>query len=260
MNEKTETRSLHWDIAAALAVIVAAMYFLPPLRKFLLIPALALFAFLAALMTFELFRRRDPPATFTFTPPITVPVANSATELVRKALADKTCNLDWLPFEQLVSGLYTTLGYTVKRCGGPHADSSVDLLLSKNKDKTFVQCKPWKVADVDEKELKEFLATLIRERMETGIFVTAREFTLGARRFAAMNNLLLVGLKDLVRMLEGANWEKNPAIQAALAQGRKFCPRCEKDMVLRNADSGPNPGSRIWVCSGQPQCNYTLSV
>jgi ssDNA-binding Zn-finger/Zn-ribbon topoisomerase 1 len=75
-----------------------------------------------------------------------------------------------------------------------------------------------------------------------------------------MNNLLVVGSSDLVRMLEGADWKNNRVLQAALDQSRKFCPRCEKDMVLRNAQTGPNPGSRIWVCTSQPRCNYTVNA
>ena len=260
MSRSIETKSLHWDIAGALTVVAAAMICLPPLRKVLLWPALGLFLILAVMAGIALIRRKAPRVTFTFTPPLSTPVPSGGTELWKKSLAEKINHLDWLPFEQLVIGLYTTLGYSIKRFDGPGADGGVDLLLMKHKTKTLVQCKHWKTAAVEEKELKEFLGTLTGERIENGIFVTARELTFGARRFAAMNNLLLVGLKDLVRMLEGANWQKNPALQAALEQSRKFCPRCEKDMVLKNAVTGPNPGSRIWVCTAQPTCNYTVNA
>ena len=258
MSSRTETKSLHWDVVAALAVVMAAMYFLPFLRHLLIWPALVLVAVLAVLMSIALFQRKPPAVTYNFTPPSPSPVATGATEMIRKSLADKLTGLDWLPFEQVVIGLYSTLGYVARRESGPHADNSINLMLMKNKAKTLAQCKHWKVAEVDEKELKEFVGTLVSEKMEGGIFVSPREFSFGARRFAAMNNLLLVGSKDLVRMLEGANWEKHATIRHALDQSRKFCPCCQKDMVLKNADSGPNPGSRVWVCLGQPKCSYTV--
>lgn len=260
MSSKIETKSLPWDISAALAVIVAAMFFLPPLRKFLLLPALGLGLVLAAMIAVFLLRRKPPAVSYNFTPPLAAPAPTGTTELLKKGMADKINNLDWLPFEQLVTGLYSTLGYTVKRIGGVQADGGVDLVLTKNKTKTLARCKHWKPTGLDEKELKEFLDTLVRERIENGIFVTAREITFGARRFAAMNSLLVVGSTDLVRMLEGADWKNNRVLQAALEQSRKFCPRCEKDMVLRNAETGPNPGSRIWVCTAQPRCNYTVNA
>jgi restriction system protein len=257
---RIQTKTLHWDVAQALAVTAAAMLFLPPLRKVLLWPSVALAVVLAALAALALARRKFAPKPRKFNEAISSHVPGGATELIRKSLAEKINNLDWLPFEQLVMGLYATAGYTVKRSAGPHADGGVDLILLKNKMKTLAQCKHWKVADVDEKELKEFLGALTQQRIEDGIFVTAREFTPGARRFAAMNNLLLVGEKDLVRMLEEADWQNNSTLKAALEQSRKFCPRCQKDMVLKNADSGPNPGSRVWVCTTRPVCNYTVNA
>ena len=44
--------------------------------------------------------------TYNFTPPSPSPVATGATEMIRKSLADKLTGLDWLPFEQVVIGLY----------------------------------------------------------------------------------------------------------------------------------------------------------
>ncbi|MDD9997511.1 MAG: NERD domain-containing protein [Gammaproteobacteria bacterium] len=35
------------------------------------------------------------------------------------------------------------------------------------------------------------------------------------------------------------------------------CPRCGKNMVLRNTRRGPNAGRRFWGCSGYPACRYT---
>jgi len=260
MNVRTESGSFKADIGVALLIMVAAMYFLPFLRKLLLLPAAGLLTVLAIMVAIALFRRKPPQVTFNFAPPIAAPAAPGATEMTRKALADKISNLDWLPFEQLVTGLYSTLGYLSKRFGGPYADSGVDLLLVKNKTRTLVRCLHWKVSEVEDKDVKEFLGTLTSERLESGILVTAREISFGARRTAAMNDLVIVGTKDLVRMLEGADWEKNGALQNALKQSRKFCPRCQKDMVLKNATTGPNPGSRIWSCSGQPVCGYTVNA
>src|SRR5580704_10603024 len=175
MSERAETKSWNLDVALALIVVAAAMYFLPPLRKILLWPAVGLGVVFAGLTTFTVMRRKEPKVTYNFAPlpvtaPAAAPVATGSTEFVRKTLGDQVSGLDWGSFEQLVFSLYGTLGYSAKRSAGPHADDSVDIVLTKNKTKTFAQCKHWKKGEVDEKELKEFVDTLAREKVENGIF------------------------------------------------------------------------------------------
>ncbi len=262
MSRRIETKSLHWDVAAAFTVIVAAMLFLPFLRKILVWPAALLVVAFAILIGIAALRRKadtDDTVPYNFTPPSAARVPTGATEIHRRSLADKINNLDWLPFEQLVSGLYTTMGYTVKRAGDPDSNGGVDLILTKDKVKTFVQCRHWRPIEVDEKELKLFLNALTKQRIEAGIFVTARQITDGGRRFAAMNDVLVVGTKDLVRMLEDSVWESKPEITNPLDQKRKFCPRCQTVMELRFNQIGANPGEQIWCCTNFPKCNYSVS-
>ena len=99
----------------------------------------------------------------------------------------------------------------------------------KNKAKTLAQYKHWKVAEVDEKELKEFVGTLVSEKMEGGIFVSPREFSFGARRFAAMNNLLLVGSKDLVPDAGRRELGKTCHHSPRAGEPQKFLPLLPKD-------------------------------
>jgi restriction system protein len=260
MSKKALAKSWSLDIAQVVVLVAAAMFFLPPLRKILLWPAVGLTVVLAGLLVAAFFKRKADSKPLSFIP-LPEPVRpGESTEIIEKPLFEKINQLDWLPFEKLVSGLYAALGYTARRFDGPHADGSVNLVLQKEKSKTLVQCKHWRAAEVDEKELGEFVGTLALKKFENGIFVSPREFTFGARRFAAMNNLLLVGRKDLLRLLKEADWQKNPALVGAIDQSRKFCPRCEKDMVLRDAHPGVFTGGRTWNCSGYPKCNYTVNV
>jgi HJR/Mrr/RecB family endonuclease len=275
MSKEIQTKSLHWDVAAALAVVAAAMLFLPFLRNVLVWPALLLVVAFAVLGSIAALRHKTEAEDDDFMPPIpeikvpkvpsmsTISMAPKAstggTDIARKSLADKINSLDWLPFEQLVTALYTTLGYTVKRAGDPDSDGGVDLILTKDKAKTFVQCRHCRPMDVEEKELKLFLEALVRQHIETGIFVTARPITGGARVFAAANDVLLVGTKDLVRMMDEAVWEKNPEMSKPLEQSRKFCPRCQQAMEMRYSDNTANPGTPTWCCSNFPRCNYTTN-
>jgi len=41
---------------------------------------------------------------------------------------------------------------------------------------------------------------------------------------------------------------------------RKFCPKCEREMVLRTAKRGVNAGKQFWGCSDYPRCVETLEL
>jgi len=45
-----------------------------------------------------------------------------------------------------------------------------------------------------------------------------------------------------------------------LPSNTKICPKCGKEMKLRTAQKGDNPGSQFWGCSGFPGCKTTVKI
>jgi ssDNA-binding Zn-finger/Zn-ribbon topoisomerase 1 len=59
-------------------------------------------------------------------------------------------------------------------------------------------------------------------------------------------------------MLEGTNARFDPEALEILRDARKFCPKCEQEMILRTAKKGRNSGQNFWGCSAYPRCRFTL--
>jgi ssDNA-binding Zn-finger/Zn-ribbon topoisomerase 1 len=79
-------------------------------------------------------------------------------------------------------------------------------------------------------------------------------------QFAKKNGIEIVNEVGLAQMLESANAGLDPEVLELLRDTRKFCPRCERELVIRVAEKGPNPGSRFWGCSGYPSCHFTMPL
>lgn len=52
----------------------------------------------------------------------------------------------------------------------------------------------------------------------------------------------------------------DPEAQEILRDERKFCPRCESEMVPRTARKGKEIGQQFWGCSSYPRCRFTLPL
>lgn len=189
--------------------------------------------------------------------------------------------LNWFQFEQIVELIYRKRGYTVTRRGGANPDGGIDLIIetSVTLDPNIstandtnnanqgsldrmraVQCKHWKTRNVGVKEVREFLGAMTASGIRSGIFVGLGGYTGDARALADQNGIEILSESHLVQMLEAADGRYDPEIQAFLIDKRKFCPKCEREMVLRTAEKGPSPGSQFWGCSGFPKCRFTMPV
>jgi restriction system protein len=144
--------------------------------------------------------------------------------------------------------------------GGAHPDGGVDLLIERSGVKTVAQCKQWRKWNVGVRHVREFLGTLTDSKISNGIFVTLQGYTEEARALAKKHNITLLALDDLLRLLEETDWQFNPDVQALLDDTRKFCPRCEKEMVLRTASKGSRAGRQFWGCSAYPRCRFVLNI
>jgi restriction system protein len=168
--------------------------------------------------------------------------------------------IDWFQFEKIVAVAYRKLGYTVTRRGGANPDGGIDLLVIKDGKTTAVQCKQWKTWNVGVKSVREFLGALTDAKVEHGIFVTLGGYTGEAKRLADKHGIEMLNETELARILESVDAKYDPEILALLRDQRKFCPKCESEMVLRTAKKGMGAGTKFWGCSSYPRCRFTMQV
>lgn len=178
----------------------------------------------------------------------------SNAERVRQALR----SLDWFQFEKLITLYYQTQGYSVQRVGGAKPDEGVDLILEHAGKRYVIQCKHWKTRRVRLKEMREFLGTLTDTRIPNGIYITTFGYTDEARDFASKHHIQLFEESQLVQCIIDLAATQLNEVNRLLADRRKYCPRCESEMILRTAGKGANVGGKFWGCSQYPRCPQTL--
>lgn len=176
-------------------------------------------------------------------------------DLIRQVRA-----IDWFQFEKLVALVYRKLGYTVTRRGGANPDGGIDLVIEKEGRRSAVQCKHWKTWNVGVKAVREFLGALTDAGITKGIFITLGGYTGEAKQLAEKHGIEIVNEVGLAKMIEDTVARFDSDTLAILNDNRKFCPKCEREMVLRTAQKGTNVGSKFWGCSAYPKCRFTISV
>ncbi len=169
-------------------------------------------------------------------------------------------SMDWFQFEKVIGQMYMKLGYNVSRRGGANPDGGIDLVLQKEGQTIAVQCKQWKTWNVGVKAVREFLGALTDSGIQQGKFITLRGYTADARQLAEKHDIEIVNEVGLTQMIESTDARFDPDVLELLHDTRKFCPKCEREMVIRVAGKGPNAGSEFWGCSGYPRCHYTLPI
>jgi HJR/Mrr/RecB family endonuclease len=175
-------------------------------------------------------------------------------------LIEQVRSFDWFQFEKLVALTYRKLGYTVTRRGGANPDGGIDLVIEKDFQRTAVQCKQWKTWNVGVRAVREFLGALKDADIQRGIFITLRGYTGDAKQLAERHSIEIVNEIGLSRMLEETSARFDPETLAILMDTRKFCPKCESEMVLRTARKGVGAGSHFWGCATFPRCRFTMQV
>lgn len=168
--------------------------------------------------------------------------------------------IDWFQFEKLIALVYRKLGYTVTRRGGANPDGGIDLVIEKDGLRLAVQCKQWKSWNVGVKAVREFLGALTDAGISKGIFITLCGYTSEAKQLAEKHGIEIVNEAGLAKMIEDTDAQFDPETLAILRDTRKFCPKCEAEMVLRTATKGQGAGKNFWGCSTFPKCRFTLPV
>jgi restriction system protein len=168
--------------------------------------------------------------------------------------------IDWFQFEKLVELAYLKLGYEVTRKGGANPDGGIDLIILKDGQTKAVQCKQWKTWNVGVRAVREFLGALKDSGIEKGIFITLNGYTGEAKLLADKHGIEIINEIGLAEMLETVDAKSSPDVLSLLNDTRKYCPKCESEMILRTATKGLNAGGQFWGCSRYPRCRFTMQV
>ena len=173
---------------------------------------------------------------------------------------EQLCSIDWFQFEKVIAAVYRKLGYTVTRRGGANPDGGIHLIIVKAGERAAIQCKQWKTWNVGVRTVREFLGAMTDVGIKRGILVTLCGYTAEAKRLADKHGIKMVEETGLAKLLQATNAGCDPNIIAIIRDTRKYCPKCEAEMVLRTATKGRGAGQQFWGCSGYPKCWFTMPL
>ena len=83
-------------------------------------------------------------------------------------------------------------------------------------------------------------------------------YTGEAKQLAEKHGIEILNETGLAQMLSSTDARFDPQALAILPDTRKFCPKCESEMVLRTATRGLGAGKQFWECSAYPRRRFTL--
>src|SRR5450759_3655956 len=116
------------------------------------------------------------------------------------AAPDALNAMSWREFEMLVGEAFRVQGYSVVETGGS-ADGGVDVVLRKDSEKYFVQCKQWRAQTVGVPIVRELYGAMAAHGATGGFVVTSGRFTKPAIEFAQGRNLTLIDGPQLHAMI-----------------------------------------------------------
>jgi len=182
--------------------------------------------------------------------------ANFDPDSTSLTLSEKLRKIDWFQFEKLIELIYLHRGFSVRRLGGANPDGGVDLIVESPADKFVVQCKHWRKWSVGVRQIREFLGTLTDTKIQNGIFITLTGYSGDAKQLADKHGIQILNESDVIKMLEESGLVYSKEILELFSDSRKFCPKCESEMVLRTARL---TGNQFWGCSNYPRCKFILN-
>jgi hypothetical protein len=170
-------------------------------------------------------------------------------------LSEQLRKIDWFQFEKLVELIYSHRGFSVRRLGGANPDGGVDLIIESPAEKFVVQCKHWRKWYVGVRQIREFLGTLTDTKIQNGIFITLTGYSGEAKALADKHGIKILNESDVVKMLDESGLKESQEVYELFSDSRKFCPKCENELVLREARL---TGNQFWGCSTYPRCKFTM--
>lgn len=160
--------------------------------------------------------------------------------------------------EWLVGKLFRREGWTVTERGRQDAaDGNIDLELRRGTERCLVQCKRWTVKWVGVDEVRAFVGTLAREKLDTsgGIFVTLSRFNQHAITEAhavgleLVDNIDLLARAEKVRRAEPCEFCHRPMLLDHSVHGWWF--RCVTPGCSGKRHLGKDPGRAVALITEQ---------
>lgn len=188
-----------------------------------------------------------------------------ASTITHSQSASALGDLSWQDFEKLVGEAFRQRGFAVTETGGGGADGGVDLVLSKDGERSLVQCKQWRAYKVGVDVVRELYGVMAAKGAARGYVVTSGTFTDEAKRFAAGRNIHLVDGPELYAMIQQARRpsshdpSQTPQARSAVPASPP-CPVCGSAMLKRTAKKGAMAGNQFWGCSNYPSCKGIRSL
>ena len=123
------------------------------------------------------------------------------TGVAKSDAPDALNGLSWREFEMLVGEAFRVQGYSVAETGRG-ADGGVDVVLRKDGEKYYVQCKHWRASQVGVPIVRELYGAMAAHGATGGFVVTSGRFTKPAIDFARGLNLTLIDGPQLHAMIQ----------------------------------------------------------
>jgi restriction system protein len=168
--------------------------------------------------------------------------------------------MSWREFEMLIGEVFRQRGFTVTELGGNGADGGVDLILKKNNETYFVQCKQWKAYKVGVQVVRELYGVMAAKGAVGGYVVTSGMFTGDAKTFVEGRNIELIDGNILMQWISGAKSFIKTEPLLSKETSNNSCPTCGSVMVRRVAHQGVNKGQAFLGCSRYPACRGTRAI
>jgi len=242
-------------IGGLVILVVLGWTFSPQFRALIVLIICIAFACLAAWICYRLIKRKSQQP---FERGIEWETPeNLASNSAEPTLSEQLRKIDWFQFEKLIELIYLHRGYSVKRLGGANPDGGVDLIIESATEKFIVQCKHWRKWSVGVRHIREFLGAMADSEIPNGIFITLTGYSGDAKQLADKHGIQILNESDIIQMLEDSGLADSQEVVELFSDSRKFCPKCEREMVLRTARM---TGNQFWGCSNYPRCKFILKI
>lgn len=176
---------------------------------------------------------------------------------------DAIRRLSWSQFERLIGEVFRRKAYEVEEAGKRGGDGGVDLSLTRNGRKYFVQCKHWRSQSVGVTVVRELNGVVAARGASGGFVVTSGAFTQEARAFAGTCSIELIDgeqLETVFHQLQAASGAGGTARFLPAPRVAQSCPKCGSAMIQRVAKKGSYAGREFWGCSRYPACRATIQI
>jgi len=154
-------------------------------------------------------------------------------------------------FEEYIADLYRRLGYTTEVVGGSH-DGGIDVIVTKDGIKHYIQCKKYISSKVGVSEVRDFYGAMAGKLSSgKGIFITTNIFTTEAEQFASDKPIELIDGDRLLRLIKQTKKDKEEIV----VKDDDKCLKCGGNLIEKSGKYGKFLG-----CSNYPKCRFTKNI